>query len=180
MITTAKDGYFASLCRKLSNPNISIKTYWPALNRIINKKNVSNVPPLLENGVFVTKFQEKANIFNYHFVQHCSFNINESVLPGCCVSRCNKLLEPIDINVLKIIRAHSSIVRRLCLFYKECLETDNFPVSWKNASALPIHKKESRELKKITDQHLCYQFVGKFLKNAFLTPCINVLTIISS
>ena len=69
---------------------------------------MSNTPPLIENGVFVTNFQEKANIFNNHFVQQCSFNINESVLPGCCVSRCNKLLEAIDINgdkVLKIIRS---------------------------------------------------------------------------
>ena len=94
--------------RKLSNPNIGIKKYWSTLNRIINKKNVSNIPPLIENGIFVTNFQEKANIFNNHFVQQCSLNINESVLPGRCVTRCNKLLETIDINgdnVLKIIRS---------------------------------------------------------------------------
>ena len=108
MITTAKDNYFASLGRKLSNPNIGIKKYWSTVNRIINKKNVSNIPPLIENGIFVTNFQEKANIFNNHFVQQCSLNINESVLPGRCVTRCNKLLETIDINgdsVLKIIRS---------------------------------------------------------------------------
>ena len=56
MITTAKDNYFASLGRKLSNPNISIKKYWSTLNRIINKKNVSNIPPLIQNSIFVTIF----------------------------------------------------------------------------------------------------------------------------
>ena len=38
MITTAKDNYFASLGRKLSNPNIGIKKYWSTLNRIIKRK----------------------------------------------------------------------------------------------------------------------------------------------
>ena len=56
MITTAKDNYFASLGRKLSNPNISIKKYWSTLNRIINKKNMSNIPPLIQNSIFVTIF----------------------------------------------------------------------------------------------------------------------------
>ena len=86
MITTAKDNYFASLGRKLSNSNIGIKKYWSTLNRIINKKNVSNIPPLLENGVFVTNFQEKANIFTNHIIQQFSLNVSESILPGCCVS----------------------------------------------------------------------------------------------
>ena len=132
---------------------------------------MSNIPPLIENGIFVTNFQERANIFNNHFVQQCSLNINESVLPGRCVTRCNKLLETIDINgdkVLKIIRsfdcnkAHGwddlsvsmlkicdySIVRPLCLIYKECLGTGNFPMSWKKANVLPIHKKREQATKK--------------------------------
>ena len=107
VVTAAKDNYFASLGLKLSNPNMDIKKYWSALNRIINKKNVSNVPPQIENGAFVTIFQEKANIFNNHFVQQCSLNISCIALPGRRVSLCNKLSETIDINgdnVSKIIR----------------------------------------------------------------------------
>ena len=88
MITTAKDDYFASLGCKLSNPNINIKKYWSTLNRIINKKIVSNIPTLLQNSVFVTNFQEKANILNNHFVQQCSLNIgamqNLWVIWGWC------------------------------------------------------------------------------------------------
>ena len=64
-----------------------------------------------------------------------------------------------------------SIVRPLCLVYKECLETGNFPMSWKNANVLPIHKKESRQLKKITGEYLCYQFTKfNYYFNKLLTP----------
>ena len=81
MITTIKDKYFACLGRKLSNPAIGIKTYWSTLNKIVNKKMATNIPPLLENGLFVTNFQNKAEIFNDYFVQQCSLNMNDSALP---------------------------------------------------------------------------------------------------
>ena len=40
------------------------------------------------------------------------------------------------------------IVKPLYLIYMKCLETGRFPSSWKKANVLPIHKKESRRLKK--------------------------------
>ena len=107
MITAAKDNYFASLGRKLSNPNIGLKKYWSTLNRIINKKNVSDIPPLIENGIFVTNFQEKANIFNNHFVQQCSLNITRVFFPGVVlldVTNCWKLLISMEIKIT-IIRS---------------------------------------------------------------------------
>ena len=64
MITDAKENYFWTLGRKLSNPTIGRKTYWITLNRIINKKEMTNMPPLLENGISVTNFQKKTDIFN--------------------------------------------------------------------------------------------------------------------
>ena len=171
MITTAEDNYFTSLGRKLSNPAIGIETYWSTLNKIVNKKKATNIPPLLENGLFVTNFQNKAEIFNDCFVQQCSLNMNDSALPRSFITRCNNLLETIEIDadkLLKIIRsldcnkAHgwddmsvfmvkicdSSIVRPLCLVYETCLHTGIFPDNWKKANVLPIHKKESRQLKK--------------------------------
>ena len=93
--------------------------------------------------------------------------MNDSVLPRSYITRCNNLLETIEIHadkVLKIIRsldckkAHgwddmsvsmvkicdSSIVRPLCLIYETCMHTGLFPDNWKKANVLPIHKKESR------------------------------------
>ena len=61
-ITKAKDEYFSNLGKKLSDPTNGIKSYWATLNKIINKETVSDIPPLLENEVFVTYFQTKANI----------------------------------------------------------------------------------------------------------------------
>ena len=161
MITIANDNYFASLGRKLSNPAIGIKTYWSTLNKIVNKKKVTNIPPLLENELFVTDFQNKAEIFNNYFVQQCSLNMNDSILPRSYITRCNNLLETIEIDadkVLKIIRsldcnkAHgwddmsvsmdkicdSSIIRPLCLIYKTCMHTGLFPENWKKANQAEI------------------------------------------
>ena len=42
----------------------------------------------------------------------------------------------------------TSIVRPLRLIYETCLHTGVFPDNWTKAIVLPIHKKESRQLKK--------------------------------
>ena len=55
-ITQAKDEYFSSSGKKLSDPTHGIKSYLTTLNKVINKKKFSNTPALLENGVFVTNF----------------------------------------------------------------------------------------------------------------------------
>ena len=165
-ITQAKDEYFSSLGKKLSDPTHGIKSYWTTLNKIINKKKFSNIPPLLENGVFVTNFQTKASIFNNHFVEQCSLISNDSVLPNPG-SRCNSSLSSVEITgekVLSIIRsldhkkAHGwddisinmiklcdiEIIKPLYLIYTECLETGRFLSSWKKANVLPIYKKREQ------------------------------------
>ena len=43
-INKAKDDYFSDLSQKLSDPTSGIKSYWAALNKIINKKRFPNVP----------------------------------------------------------------------------------------------------------------------------------------
>ena len=67
---------------------------------------MTNIHPLLENGLFFTNFQTRADIFNELFVQQCSLNQNISALPQF-ISRCT-VLENTEINpskVLKIIRS---------------------------------------------------------------------------
>ena len=64
IVTDAKENYFSTLGQKLSNPTIGLETYWTALNRIVNKIETMNIPPLLENGTFVTNFQKRADIFS--------------------------------------------------------------------------------------------------------------------
>ena len=57
MITDAKENDLVSLGRKLSELSVGIKTYWSTLNKTVNKEMTINIPPLLENGLFVTNFQ---------------------------------------------------------------------------------------------------------------------------
>ena len=101
-INKAKDDYFSDVGKKLSDPTNGIKSYWETLNKIINKKRFFNFPPLLENGVLVTNFQTKANIFNDHFFEQCSVIINDSVLPNL-VSRCDSLLSNVEITGEEIL-----------------------------------------------------------------------------
>ena len=61
LIFDAKERYYSRLSRKLSDPNNGIKTYWSVLNRLMNKKSISGIPPILENGIFVTNVATKAN-----------------------------------------------------------------------------------------------------------------------
>ena len=69
-----------------------------------------NIPPLLENGLFVTNIEQKATILNDYFVQQCSELVTGSTL-STFQPRCRVLLEKVDINrekVLKLIRSLDS------------------------------------------------------------------------
>ena len=198
IITDAKETYFASLGRKLSNPAIGLKVYWSTFNKIINKKKMTNIPPLLENGIFVTNFQTKADIFNDLFVKQCSIHVNDSVLPNF-ISRCNLPLANIDIDpdkVLKIIRsldcnkAHGwdnlsiamikicdvGIMKPLCLIYNKCLASGTFPEIWKKGNVIPVHKKESRQLKKNYRPISLLPICGKILEKIVFDVIYKHLT----
>ena len=143
MIIHAKESYYLKLGKKLSDPNQRAKAYWATLNRIINKKKVSNIPPLLENDV--TNIQVKADIFNVYFVAQCCTMVTGSSLPRF-VPKCSSIMDNIHIDggkVLQLIRAMDSkkasgcdsisvsmikicdlhIVEPLCLIFEKCLET---------------------------------------------------------
>ena len=66
LLTRAKEHYFEKLGKILSDPSTGTKSYWTTLKNILNKKKNSVIPPLLENGAFITNFQAKADILmNY-------------------------------------------------------------------------------------------------------------------
>ena len=144
---------------------------------------MTNIPPLLENGIFVTNFQTKADIFNDFFVQQCSLNINNSALPDL-LTKCDNSLDDIEIDpakVLTIIRfldpnkAHgcdylsifmikicdAAIVNLFCLIYKKCLSVGTFPQIWKRPMSFLFIKRKVDRLRKIIDPSHCYLFVEK-------------------
>ena len=169
MILNAKEEYFKRLGRKLSDPNEGIKSYWTTLNRLINKKKILNIPPLLENGLFITNVQTKATLLNDFFVEQCCAIPTESTLPNFR-PRCNTVLENVQIDrqkVVKLIRAldpsrahgcdnisiamikirDSMIVEPLYMIFEKCLVTGQYPSIWKKANIIPVHKKSSRQCK---------------------------------
>ena len=118
-------------------------------------------------------------------------------------SRCNTVLENIEIDpskVLKIVRSLDSnkahgwdsysismikicdaeIVIPRCLIYEKFLINGKFPEIWKKANVLPIYKKESRQVKNnYRPISLYYLYVEKFLKSLFLTASMNISQITS-
>ena len=69
---------------------------------------------------------------------HVYYTINTSQKAYGC--------DDLSINMIKI--CYIEIVKPLYLTYMKCLKTGRFPSSWKKANVLPIHNKESRQLKK--------------------------------
>ena len=53
-------------------PGTSSKTYWTLINTVLNEVKIPMIPPLLENGLFVTDLTEKAQIFNDYFILQCT------------------------------------------------------------------------------------------------------------
>ena len=45
----------------------SSKTYWSLINTVLDKAKIP-ITPLLENGLFITDFAEKAQLFNDYFI----------------------------------------------------------------------------------------------------------------
>ena len=170
MITSLKEKYFLKLGQMLSDFTNGVKAYWSALNKIINRNEVTNIPPLLENGDFVTNYKTKADVFNEFFAKQCSLLPNDSSIPAF-TAKCDKILPSVGIDRSKILslirsldskKAHGcadlsiaklkicdlAIVEPLSLIYEKCLESGKYSSLWKKANVLPIHKKESRQLKK--------------------------------
>ena len=168
LIEHAKKTYTNNLSIKLNDPLLAPKTYWSILNRFLGKHKVPLIPPLLENGKFVTNFSDKANIFNNFFAMQCTTINNDSILPPF-VSLTNKTLEGFDIkvdNIIKILnnlqtnKAHgwdgiSAQMVKLCgieiskplfILFKNCLESMIFPDIWKKGHNVPVHKKDSKNL----------------------------------
>ena len=60
MIENAKKSYLLNVGKSLAQKT-STRAYWSLINKVLNKNKVPSIPPLLENGIFVTDFSEKRN-----------------------------------------------------------------------------------------------------------------------
>ena len=63
-IKEAKLKYYANLGAKLSDPNIGQKHFWTAYKKLANKKSSTNIPPIINDGLYISNCKQKAHIFN--------------------------------------------------------------------------------------------------------------------
>ena len=163
-IQKAKQNYLSKVAKKLSDPSTSTKCYWSLLKTLLNDKKIPCIPPIFHNNKYIVDFKEKSEIFNTFFAEQCSLIPNKSVLPSQLtlltensLSKCNFFKK----DILQIIRnldsnkAHGhdmisirmlklcgdSICKPLELIFKTCLRNGRFPLEWKKANVVPIHKK---------------------------------------
>ena len=131
---------------------------------LLNGKKIPCIPPLFHGDKFIVDFQKKSEISNSFFAEQYSPISNGSVLPSelplqadSSLSSCHftkddilrifNNLDPnkahghdeISIRTLKI--CGDTICRPLTITFKTCSHKGIFPLEWKKANVVPIHKK---------------------------------------
>ena len=67
-IRKAKASYYSNLGLKLSDPNTGQKYFWTTYKKLINKKVKTNIPHLMENGVFISNCRKRL-IYSINILQ---------------------------------------------------------------------------------------------------------------
>ena len=68
----------------------------------------------------------------------------------------------ISIRMLKI--CGDSILKPLELIFKSCIESGKFPIEWKKANVVPVHKKNNKQLIENYRPISLLPFCGKILE----------------
>ena len=163
-IEKSKEQFYSRISTKLMDSTTSAKAYWSILKTILNNKKVPCIPSIYHNKNYFTDFKEKAQTFNDFFAKQCTLVENTRKLPTNSFKIINNLLSTISFtkdDIAKTIKnpnpnkAHvfdmvsicmlkicgDSILKPLQLIFKSCLENEKFPIEWKKANVVPVHKK---------------------------------------
>ena len=163
IIKKAKKDHIENLSSKICDPQSGHKVFWNAYKRLVNNKKNTNIPPIVENGKFVTNFHIKTNMFNEYFARQCRPLNTDSALP-LLQMKTNSTLHNIDIEVedivniinkLKSKKAHGfdgisialvkscslELAYPLKLIFSKCIEVGIYPDKWKHANVQPVYRK---------------------------------------
>ena len=186
LIENSKRNYFLNTANTLANPGTSNRAYWSLINTVLNKAKIPMMLPLLENGLFVTDFTEKAQSFNDYFILQCTtIDTGSEILQHIPVaaSLINDFVIS-DEKILKIIRALNSnkahgcdeisvrmiklsdaaLVVPLKIIFTNCLRCGIFPQIWKCANVVPVHRKDEKNLKENYHPIFLLPILGKILE----------------
>ena len=169
MIENAKQNYLRKTGQNLANAGSSSKMYWSLINTVLNKAKIPIIPPLLENGLFISDFAEKAQLFNDYFILQCTtidkgseipletqrnpILINDFVISDEKILKIIRSLNPnkargwdeISIRMIKL--SDVALVTPLKIIFTNCLRRGVFPEIWKCANVVPVHKKNEKNIK---------------------------------
>ena len=82
----SKQDYTESLASKLESSNLSSKDYWNTLKSFIKPvQSSSEIPPLHQNGSYVSDSTDKANLLNEYFVQQTSLDERSATIPAMVI-----------------------------------------------------------------------------------------------
>ena len=169
-IRTRKEEYRLDIENKI-NTDVThgSKIWWKLVNQFTIKKglSLSDIPPIqFDNKVYYLP-EEKAEVFNQHFVNNSTLNgtddglplLEESdvILPQLVITDemiiyviknldPNKAVGPDLIHNKLLIKAMDVIVKPLKILLNRSLNEEKFPSSWILAHVTPIYKKGERDL----------------------------------
>ena len=162
LIKEAKLAYYTNFGPKLSDPNTGQKHFWTAYKKIINQKVNTNIPPIIDNGVYISNCKQKAingngSILPNFISKTVALLSHVSVTRGQIVniSLTNNIIYNIISNNFKSNKAHGCdgicvAMLKLCVVevtiplqitFNDCINSGSFPDTWKYANVQPIHKK---------------------------------------
>ena len=168
LLAKEKENYLSKLGTDASDLRTARKKYWTCLKKLLNKNKASLIPPLLENGLFITDIIDKCKIFNSYFQSQCTILDTSSVLPSF-LKKTDKSIDKITFtqnqittlirkiqtkkshghdgisaNLLKL--ADDAISFPLFVIYTNCVIKGIFPNKWKKANVKLIFKKKNKNL----------------------------------
>ena len=82
LIEANKEKYYSRISKRMMNPLTSTKTYWSILKSFLNNKKIPCIPPLFHQNRYITKCEDKAELFNNFFANQRSLINNSSVFPS--------------------------------------------------------------------------------------------------
>ena len=154
--------------------NRSTKQWWTLLKRISIENNTTkqNIPPMKHNNNLVTNDKEKANLFNDFFIDVSSLdedgaanalNFNNRIVDSDGDLTSINLTEQEILDQIKCININKSygpdgipprivkeggapLAKVLLKMFSLSLDTSKFPMLWKSANVIPLHKKEDENI----------------------------------
>ena len=135
------------------------------IGHFLIKKTIPCIIPLFHNNTFISKFRDKAELFNTFFADQCTLINNSSEIPATLNIKATKTIPVTGADITKIIKnlnqnkAHghdmvsirvvklcgNSVLPPLEPIFKSCLERGTFPSEWEKADVVPVHKKGDKQ-----------------------------------